>query len=123
MFIILVFAGTVLFFITTVVQFWISDYLRKVLKVPNNLIFAAFVTTCVTAPTLGIIIGGWVVQKCGCYEGKHSITFVFGFACVSSVFSVFITEMDTLEGFAPCLWMYFFFGAGLVPNLVGKSLV
>jgi len=116
----LIFAGSVLFFVVTALQFWISDYLRKVMKTPDNLIFASFVVTCVTAPTLGIILGGWLVQKCGGYEGKHSILFVLIFACISTTFALFITRIETLEGFAPCLWLFFFFGGGLVPNLVGN---
>ena len=115
----LTFAGSVLFFVVTALQFWISDYLRKVMFVPDNLIFASFVVTCVTAPTIGIVLGGWIVQKFGGYHGKHSLTFVFGFACVSTIISLFITRLDKLEAFAPCLWLFFFFGGGLVPNLVG----
>ncbi len=117
---ILVIAGNILFFIVTALQFWITDYLRVVMKVEEGKIFAAFVVTCVTAPTLGIILGGVLVQKCGGYEGKHSITFVFAFAIISTLFGSFMTQLTTLESFAPCLWLFFFFGGGLVPNLVGN---
>ena len=88
--------------------------------VSDDLIFACFVVTCVTAPTIGIILGGWVVQKFGGYHGKHSLAFVFAFACISTTISLFITKVDDLGAFAPCLWLFFFFGGGLVPNLVGK---
>jgi len=87
--------------------------------ISNDLIFACFVVTCVTAPTIGIILGGWIVQRFGGYQSKHSITFVFGFACISTAISFFITRIDTLGAFAPLLWLFFFFGGGLVPNLVG----
>jgi len=89
------------------------------MMVPDDLIFACFVVTCVTAPTIGIVLGGWIVQRFGGYQGKHSITFVFVFACISTAISFFITRIDDLGAFAPLLWLFFFFGGGLVPNLVG----
>jgi len=62
---VLTFSGTVLFYIVTVIQFWISNYLKDVLHIEDKEIFISFVITCVTSPTLGIIIGGWIVQKAG----------------------------------------------------------
>jgi hypothetical protein len=93
------------------------------MKLEDGLIFTCFVVTCVTAPTIGIVLGGWLVQQFGGYEGKHSISFVFVFACISTVLATFITKLTNIEAFAPCLWLFFFFGGGLVPNLVGNSLI
>jgi hypothetical protein len=114
-------SGTVLFFIVTVIQFWVSNYMKDVMKIESHLIFIAFVATCITSPTLGIIIGGYIVQKSGGYEGKHSIMFVFVFAIISTLIGIFITQFDDLLSFSICLWLFLFFGGGLVPNLVGKS--
>jgi len=120
---VLTFSGTVLFYIVTVIQFWISNYLKDVLHIEDKEIFISFVITCVTSPTLGIIIGGLIVQKAGGYESKHSIMFVFIFSLISTAIGIFITQFNDLLSFSIMLWLFLFFGGGLVPNLVGKLIL
>jgi hypothetical protein len=52
-----VFSLSSLFFVLTGIQFWISDYLRTVLDIPQQEVFVAFAVVSITGPTLGVLIG------------------------------------------------------------------
>jgi hypothetical protein len=101
-------AVTTLLFISTAIVFWTSDYLEKVLLVPAEKILIVFIITCITAPSLGIVIGGCIVQKLGGYQSKHSILVCFIFALLAWVLAIPIYFVD-FTGFAFCLWLILFF--------------
>jgi MFS family permease len=109
----------VLLFIVTAIQYWISDYLKVVLKIDETVITIAFVVTCVTAPTLGIILGGIVVQKYGGYEKKVASLLCVIFAILAGCCSIAIPIFSDIVGFAIFLWLFFFFGGAIVPNIIG----
>lgn len=117
---ILAFSGTVFMFTDVAVAFWMSDYFREIFKVDEEMIFLTFSIIRFTAPTLGMIISGIIVQKYGGYEGKHSILFVFCFAAVECVLGILLTTFDSLEIFAPILWLVSFLFGCKFPILVGK---
>ena len=37
-----------------------------------NRIFVTFAVVCLTAPTLGVLIGGYLIEKIGGYTNKHA---------------------------------------------------
>ena len=115
---------SVLLFISTIITFWVSDYLKNVLKVDPDTIFILFVITCVTAPALGIVGGGILVQKGGGYESKHSILYCLVFSCIAGGLSILTLTpvMDSVIGFGVVLWLFLFFGGALIPNMVGILL-
>ena len=110
---------TTLLFISTAIVFWTSDYLEKVLKVPVEKILIVFIITCITAPALGIVIGGCIVQKLGGYETKHSILVCFFLSLLAWCISIPTYFLD-FTGFAFCLWLILFFGGSIIPNLMGN---
>jgi hypothetical protein len=57
-----------LYFIITGVQFWVSDYFKIVLQMPPEQVFGFFIVTCLTAPILGVLLGGSVTQYIGGYH-------------------------------------------------------
>jgi hypothetical protein len=109
----------VLLFIVTAIQYWITDYLKIVLQAEQDAITIAFVVTCVTAPTLGIILGGCIVQKYGGYESKIASLWCVLFAVVAGCCSIAIPIFNNIIGFAIVLWLFFFFGGAIVPNIIG----
>lgn len=60
-------ALSILYFIISGIQFWISDYLRVVLEIEAHKVFVFFSFTCITAPTFGVIVGGVVIHSLGGY--------------------------------------------------------
>ncbi len=107
-------------FISTAIQYWVSDHLSKVMKFEENEIFICFVITCVTAPALGVISGGYIVQKFGGYEVKKSIIICLIFSITASIIGIFIVIPEDIIGFSFVLWIYLFFGGAVIPNLIGK---
>jgi hypothetical protein len=112
-------AVTILLFIVTAITFWISDYLKVVLKIEQSLILTLFVVTCVTAPTAGIMIGGCAVQKLGGYESKIASVFVVICGIISACCSIAIPLFDNIIGFTIFLWLFLAFGSAIVPNIIG----
>ena len=117
-----VLAVAVFNFISTAIQYWVSDHLSKVMKFEENEIFVSFVITCVTAPALGVISGGYIVQKLGGYEHKRSILICLLFSIIASINGIFIVIPDSIVGFSIVLWIYLFFGGAIIPNLIGKII-
>ena len=118
-----VLAVAVFNFISTAIQYWVSDHLSKVMKFEENEIFICFVITCVTAPALGVISGGYVVQKIGGYEVKKAILICLLFSIIASINGIFIIIPENILGFSIVLWIYLFFGGAIIPNLIGKDIL
>lgn len=115
---------SVLLYISTVITFWVSDYCKNVMKIPEDTIFILFVVICVTAPAAGIILGGCIVEKMGGYESKNSVMFCFIAGCFAGGLSIFSLTpiMESTIGFAVILWLFLFFGGSIIPNMVGILL-
>jgi MFS family permease len=115
-------SGSTLLFVSTIIQYWTPYYLKKVLYVEESAVDIAFIVTCVTSPTLGILFGGFIIQKFGGYESKNclNICCIFGIFCL--VIAIPITQFDTIGGFATFLWIFLFFGGAIIPNIIGISL-
>jgi MFS transporter, Spinster family, sphingosine-1-phosphate transporter len=56
---------SVLFFVVTGIQFWISCYLIEVLYADETETCIAFILVSATAPTAGVVFGGWLVDHIG----------------------------------------------------------
>ena len=59
---------TSLFFVVNGMQFWVSDYFRNVLFV-----FKAYMAVSLSAPILGVAIGGTLLHYSGGYEGENAL--------------------------------------------------
>lgn len=112
----------ILNFISTAIQYWVSDHLKKVMRFDEDEIFICFVITCVTAPTLGVIFGGYVVQKFGGYESRNSIIFCLCFAIIAGCDAILILFQEKIIGFSIVLWVFLFFGGAIIPNMIGKVI-
>ena len=103
------------------IAFWMSDYIRDVFKSDEDIIFLTYSVIRFTAPTLGMVISGIIVQKYGGYEGKQAPIFVLVFSIMEGFLGVFLTQLDKLEYFAIVLWcVTFLFGCRL-PIFIGIS--
>jgi MFS family permease len=121
-FMLCVMAISTLLFISTIVQFWTSDYLKTVLLIDEDSTTIAFIITCITAPTIGILVGGGIVQKLGGYETKIALPVVCIYALCAVCSAIPVTQCNSLISFAICLWLFLFFGGCIVPNMIGIIL-
>jgi hypothetical protein len=108
--------------VVTTIEFWISNYLLVVMEVDPAIVSTTFIITCVTAPTLGVLTGGIVVQRYGGYEEKFASIWCIACGSVSCVCAVIIPFFNNIIGFGIFLWIFFFFGGAVVPNINGILL-
>jgi len=113
---------TILLFISTILQFWMKDFLVKAMKFDQDAAVLTYILILVTAPVSGIILGGLIVQKMGGYEAKHSILICLGFCSVCGALSLIIPLITNHLLFSASMWIFLFFGGSLVPNLIGITL-
>jgi len=112
-----------LLFTSTGITFWTTHYMTKILKFEENKVEAAFISLSITAPILGILIGGLIIQKFfGGYESKNSIFFAVLMLILGSCFIPFIYFVDNIVLFCFNLWAILFLGASCIPVLQGISI-
>ena len=111
---------SILFFIVTCVQYWTSDYMLIALEVENETKrLYAFSIVCLTSPTCGLLIGGYIVDYLGGYSNKKSLVFCFVFAISSIIPALLLPLVNSYYLYAILLWILLFLGSGILPTLQG----
>jgi len=112
-----------LVFVATGIQFWGTDYLITVYQGESAHVMPLVIFTGATAPVLGVVFGGWWVDRQGGYRGlrERAVALRWGLvsgvvACAASVGAAVASNMAL---FITLLWCIFFFGAALVPAITG----
>lgn len=108
-----------LLFIITGIQFWISDYMMLVLKVNPKNVFITFAVVCITAPVLGVIVGGYFIQKLGGYTSPDALNHCFKVSILAAAAGFFLPVIDNIPLFVILIWLLLFFGGSIVPGLTG----
>ncbi len=106
-------------FISFAIQYWVSDHLKSVMNFDEDFITISFIVTCVTAPVMGVIVGGCIVGRLGGYGKKRAVLFCLISALLAGLDSIMIVFQDTLIGFSIVLWFFLFFGGATIPNMLG----
>ena len=70
LYVLLTLALCFLYFVVTGIQFWITDYLHEVVGEPKEKVLTAFAITSCTGPALGVVFGGWLVDRMGGYKDE-----------------------------------------------------
>lgn len=121
-----------LYFVVTGIQFWVTDYLTEPaanggLGASKNLVIAAFSLTSITAPTAGVIFGGWWVDRHGGYKDadgsgaavantlKSCMQFGLGALC-GALPAAFVKDFWVVIG---GIWIVLFFGGAMLPPATG----
>lgn len=110
---------TSLFFVVNGVQFWISDYFRNVLLVPQHIVFKAYMAVSLSAPILGVAIGGTLLHLSGGYEGENALSICAFEALMASMCATPIPFLDNFTVALMMLWLMLFFGGSIVPGVTG----
>ncbi len=145
-----------LYFVVTGVQFWGTAYMMVALGAPQVITAAAtkkccfavflftisishhfsyflqyeanllFVATSATAPILGVLFGGWLIDRLGGYRGTVQcanalqVCFYLGlFAAGFGFAAAFARNARTLAFF---LWFTLFFGGSICPAATGNAI-
>lgn len=111
-----------LYFVVTGLQFWISDYLRQVIGVPQGQVFLTFALVSITAPMSGVILGGKVSNSIGGYRSEDSLLFCTVLAGLGALLGLPIPYLDDFFWIVLLLWLVFFVGGALLPTLTGVMI-
>lgn len=114
---------TFLYFISTALTFWSTDYLTNVMKFSKLQVTTVFLIICTTAPLFGVIFGGIFVQKYyNGYENKNSIAFVVIQLALSTFFIIPVYYFTELWMIGLMLWSLLFFGSSTIPTIQGITI-
>lgn len=114
---------SVIFFVLTSVQYWASDYMEVVLNVTDSKKrLISFGVVCLTSPTLGVLVGGLIINLMGGYETKHSIIFCLICSILSTLSSIPVPLVKSLLYFTIGLWLVLFFGGAILAPLTGINI-
>ena len=108
-----------MYFVVTGIQFWISDYMREILNIPSSKVYIIFSIICITAPTLGVLSGGFFIQYLGGYTNKMALDACFKISIIAAVFGIFLPFFDIIWLFVIFMWLLLFFGGSITPGLTG----
>ena len=106
-------------FVVTGIQFWISDYMQEVMNLSASKVYIIFSVICVTAPTLGVLLGGFFIQYLGGYTNKKSLDACFKISIIAAICGIFLPFIDIVALFVIFMWLLLFFGGSITPGLTG----
>ncbi len=111
-----------LLFIITGIQFWITDYMIEILKVDKSKVYVTFAIVCITAPTLGVIFGGYLIEKLGGYTDRRTLEACYKISIIAAVCGFPLPLINHYIIFVILMWLLLFFGGSIVPGLTGIML-
>lgn len=124
----LTFAMCGLYFEVTGIQFWATDYFQKELDEPKSSVITWFAIASVTAPTSGVVFGGWIVDRLGGYRDEsggaaaQTLYVCCGFGCGAVIFSIPAAIIMNFGWVMGMLWGVLFFGGCLLPAATGVCI-
>lgn len=109
---------SILIYIITGVQYWVTDYLDAILgiKSQKDRLFL-FTVACFTAPVLGVLIGTEVKNRLCQQNMRKSLLFCSLLGILACISSIPVPLTLNLFYFIIFMWLVLFFGAGIVPVL------
>jgi MFS family permease len=109
---------SILIYIITGVQYWVTDYLDAILgiKSQKDRLFL-FTVACFTAPVLGVLLGTELKNRLCQQNMRKSLLFCSLLGIFASISSIPVPITLNLFCFIIFMWLVLFFGAGIVPVL------
>ena len=101
------------------IQFWVTDYMRVVLKMPDELAFTSYTLTAITAPVMGVIIGGWVTHVAGGYTHPNSLKLLTWVSLIGTLFALPLPLLNSYKAYLILFWSCLFLGGFIMPGLTG----
>lgn len=102
-FVALLFILTSVYFLTTGIQFWITDFWVAVLHVEKTKATIYFSVAAITGPVMGVILGGVIFSRIGGYESPKA----FPMCCL-------VMAVGSLIGFPLPFVEHYLISAGLI---------
>ncbi len=115
-----------LFFVVTGIQFWITEYLIRVVGAPTASVLGAFAATSATGPTVGVFFGGWFIDRLGGYKGAAGMAVtakaLLCFALCAVACALPAGFIKNFPAVIALLWLVLFWGGAIMPAATGLIL-
>jgi MFS family permease len=115
-----IFALSCLYFCVTGLQYWGSDYMNRVLGVHSpekRLLYFSII--CFSSPTIGVILGGYIVNYLQGYEDKRVYDLCFFLSILTFINAMISILSQKLIFFIIFTWITLLFGGAIMPTLTG----
>ena len=106
-------------FVVSGIQFWISDYMQEVMNINSSKVYIIFSIVCISAPTLGVLLGGIFIQYLGGYTNKKALDACFKISIIAGGCGFSLPMIDYPMFFVILMWLLLFFGGSITPGLTG----
>ena len=105
-------------------QFWITEYATEGLNVDAKTVLWSFSFVSITAPTLGVFMGGWYIDRQGGYKDEMVLTlriccYFTAAASAAAVPAIYSVDFSTVM---TSLWTILFFGGALLSPATGVCI-
>lgn len=117
---------SVLIYVISGVQYWISDYMMNILLVKSAKMRLFFFTlVCFTSPTFGVLAGTFTKNIICRNDMTKSLYFTSTLGFLATIFAIMVPLVLSWTKFFICMWLVLFFGGGIVPvitNIIVTSV-
>lgn len=117
-----------LYYVVTGTQFWITEYANakppEGLGVDPTVVLWSFAFTSVTAPVIGVFLGGWIIDQQGGYKDEvySTLRTCLYFAIGAVVSAVPATRSTNFNVVMVALWFILFFGGCIISPATGVCI-
>ena len=115
-----VFALSCLYFCVTGLQYWGSDYMNRVLGVHSpekRLLYFSLI--CFSSPTIGVILGGYIVNYLQGFENIKVFDLCFILSILTFINAILSFLSRNILFFVIFTWITLLFGGAIMPTLTG----
>ena len=117
---------TTMYFVLVTIQYWATAWMIVGRSYPEDAVMGWFIFCSATGPTIGAIVGGWLIDYLGGYVGsmeqrRFSTGILFFIYTIGTCFGLGATNWigGGLTWVVICLWVVLFCGGMVVPALTG----
>mmetsp|Transcript_48294 Transcript_48294/g.136472 ORF Transcript_48294/g.136472 Transcript_48294/m.136472 type:complete len:486 (+) Transcript_48294:106-1563(+) len=113
-------------FVVTGVQYWSSEYFKVTYQIPDAEVTSYFIAVAGTAPILGVILGGYLVDKWGGYQSlpgaRRTASFCSALAVVSTASALAAALAHDFYTELVLIWVLLFTGGAVLSPATGLML-
>ena len=109
-------------FVVTGIQFWISDYMQEVIHFDSSKTYIIYALVCISAPTLGVLTGGILIQYLGGYTTGKALDACCKLTFVGFIFAGLLPIFENPILFVIIMWLLLFFESSITPGLTGLMI-
>lgn len=93
--------------------------MQIILKMDPKNVYITFAVVCISAPVLGVLFGGILIQRMGGYTDPKALDACYYVSILAALSGITIPFLDNIPLFVGLIWLLLFFGGSIVPGLTG----